>query len=91
MRGWQICVLQCLFYVTLGFLQWLVLGFPQRGVALHNMLDPKAFDVANPSRWLIIASFFLNALAWCATSGESLFNQASALLSTELDIAALRT
>lgn len=59
----QILCMQCLNYLSLGLLQWLLLGSYVPHFSLYYFFDYHAVNVHKFSGWMVIISFLANAIA----------------------------
>lgn len=59
----QIIVLQCLFYISLGCLLWLLLGPYVAHLSLHHFFDWQWVSFRNFTGWMVIIANIFNALA----------------------------
>lgn len=62
----QIVVLQCLWYISLGCLLWLLLGPYVAHLTLHHFFDWRWFSFRTFTGWMVIIAHTFNALAAAA-------------------------
>eukprot|EP00252_Welwitschia_mirabilis_P014673 TRINITY_DN3235_c0_g2_i1.p1 TRINITY_DN3235_c0_g2~~TRINITY_DN3235_c0_g2_i1.p1 ORF type:complete len:153 (+),score=11.34 TRINITY_DN3235_c0_g2_i1:660-1118(+) len=59
----QIVCLQCLYYLTLGFFMWLLVGTRVPRLTLLFFFDYTLLSTSTVTGWCVLAAFFLSALA----------------------------
>mmetsp|Transcript_4185 Transcript_4185/g.4839 ORF Transcript_4185/g.4839 Transcript_4185/m.4839 type:complete len:174 (-) Transcript_4185:639-1160(-) len=59
----QIVSMQCLYYLSLGILQWLLLGTYVSNFTLYYFFDYEAVNLSSFTGWMVVISYLANAAA----------------------------